>query len=506
MKYLAVVIIFVCGAMAICPTGYSEMLPQSQPVAEAIKLGNEYAVSSDGTLWRAFVNRTGYERWQKSAMPSGMVADGGHGYANILQSVCGTLLNPAMPRRTLRDTSKKLWGQRIDTTGSMAFQAYSSLPTLVMPLTTDLKYFKKDGVAGSGTFSRSSAALYQDASGLWTQAAVNIPRFGFYNSGTETMPVWTKGGLLSEGNTTNLLLYSEQMDNSVWNKTNATVMSNRASAPVFGLATTADRIKPKLGGAVFQKYSSASPLTQGFYSFSLMAICHVPALKATLSLRKGSGAFANITATFNQAAYRRASVMKNMTGTFRSIEARITFTHATSLMTVWGAQLENNQSPTSYIPTAGATATRTADSLTVPAAGNMDDAAGSLLLTHRPQLTGIGPTSTYSNLIRWSNAVMSRALSSSSITANDGTTQVGAPIVGGWSARDYRLALTWGGGNMKIYDLNDNTSSSALYDGSWNGAASISVGSYSGTNSCNGFIRDLRIWTSKLLDSEVSAL
>jgi len=95
-------------------------------------------------------------------------------------------------------------------------------PLLNLPLKNNLDMICGDG---SVTFTRSTTGTYIDRYGVVKSAAINAPRF-------------EKEGLLIEGDSTNLLTYSEQFDNSVWSKTRSSISANATTAPDG--TTTAD--------------------------------------------------------------------------------------------------------------------------------------------------------------------------------------------------------------------------------------------------------------------------
>lgn len=101
------------------------------------------------------------------------------------------------------------------------------------------------------TFSRSSTATYFGSDGLLKTAGVNTPRF-------EYDPV-TKAnrGFLAEESRTNLITYSDQLDNAAWTKFLATVTPNAAIAPDGTM--TADKLVEDntVGGHAVQKQFGA---------------------------------------------------------------------------------------------------------------------------------------------------------------------------------------------------------------------------------------------------------
>ncbi|MGU5730830.1 phage head spike fiber domain-containing protein [Aeromonas jandaei] len=100
----------------------------------------------------------------------------------------------------------------LDTVSDAVAMAALPLPDVWAPLTDSLRLFTgygrevkvgEDVVARMVNFSRSTAATYIDKSGLLKTAAANEPRF-------------EKEGLLIEGQSTNLFLYSKSPDSYPW--------------------------------------------------------------------------------------------------------------------------------------------------------------------------------------------------------------------------------------------------------------------------------------------------
>jgi len=103
-------------------------------------------------------------------------------------------------------------------------------PLLDLPLNNSLSM--KQGT-GSITFTRTTTATYIDRYGILQTAQVDEPRF-------------EKEGLLIEGSSTNLALYSDDIPNAIWTKTNATVQSNALVSPDGN--TTGDIFNRTLSG------------------------------------------------------------------------------------------------------------------------------------------------------------------------------------------------------------------------------------------------------------------
>jgi hypothetical protein len=235
------------------------------------------------------------------------------------------------------------------------------------------------------TFTRASTATYFDSAGVLTTAAIDAPRFDFNPSTLAAQ------GLLSEESRANLLLRSAEFDNATWNKSNARVTANAATAPDGG--ANADKLIENAGTGtkqifqpgisfvsgtaytytVFVKQAersfvyivgasgvfSAAPA--GSVNLSSGAIVQTPSGNSSaLTVRNvGNGWFrieftATATSTTNAAGFDiRPSLNGTDLGSYTG--------DGTSGIFIWGAQLEAGAFPTSYIPTTTTALTRSAD-------------------------------------------------------------------------------------------------------------------------------------------------
>ncbi len=235
------------------------------------------------------------------------------------------------------------------------------------------------------TFTRGSTATFVGSDGLIQTATTNTPRFEY-----DPVTLQPKG-LLIEDQRTNLLLYSSDLNNSIWAKTRASIIPDAVTAPDGTL--TADKL---VDDSVNNSHVIAQTrtITSGTsYTFSVyLKAAERTFARVTIGDTGGNnGNFVNInlqegtistgtsgtgwtlvaaTATNTGSGWWRISI----TGTNATATSGVCLIYlATGLGTIvftgdggsgiyiWGAQMEVGLFATSYIPTVASTVIRSPD-------------------------------------------------------------------------------------------------------------------------------------------------
>tara|TARA_R100000278_G_scaffold54029_1_gene45100 strand:- start:378 stop:2249 length:1872 start_codon:yes stop_codon:yes gene_type:complete len=196
---------------------------------------------------------------------------------------------------------------------------------------------------------RSTTAYRTNSSNLLESVAANVPRLDYDGV---TCP-----SVLVEAQSTNLLFYSQEFDNSWWKKNSSTVTANDAVAPDG--TTTAEKLA--LGGVNLARlFRNSIVTTSNTHTFSIW-------MKGTageqVTLEAGSGAN-SVTLTANWVRYSVVNTGGETSTNIKVINRSSNGDDANDIY-IWGAQLEETSTASSYIVTTSASATRNADVLSV---------------------------------------------------------------------------------------------------------------------------------------------
>ena len=243
-----------------------------------------------------------------------------------------------------------------------------------------------DAVTGASliTFTRASSGTYVDSAGVLQTAAIDVPRFDHNPTTGESL------GLLVEEPRTNLMTYSEQLNDAIWGPVGGTVTANAETSPANTL--TADKLIATNGGPQGQLFQPATITSGATVTGSVYAKAGVfdrfelVLLASNNTTPYGRSVFNPNTGVITTAAFasnggtNASSTIQALSNGWYRFSVTVTYPAVTSAgirftifnadaangdgvkgVFLWGAQLEAGAFPTSYIPTTTAAATRSAD-------------------------------------------------------------------------------------------------------------------------------------------------
>jgi len=223
------------------------------------------------------------------------------------------------------------------------------------------------------TFTRTgNTATVTNSSGYVVPINADLPRFDY-----DPVALTCKG-LLIEELRTNLISYSEELDNVVWNPNNApTIVANDGTSP--GNTVTADSFLASgaLSG-VYRAFTVVSGLPHTF-SIYLKYVsggtgarvgCDANPANGYIDVNTQTGAITAVGASVTSSSTQNVgNGWFRVTGTYTTTTvATILILYgmaATNKFLAWGFQLEAGAFATSYIPTVASQVTRTADTATM---------------------------------------------------------------------------------------------------------------------------------------------
>lgn len=406
----------------------------------------------------------------------------------------------------------------------------SPLLTVAWPA-LDLNFARDKALPGFAAYTGQNGTVV-NASGVIVAATTNQARFDHTYAGVSR-------GVLIEEARTNLIVRSDALNNASWQTGNATITANDRAAPDG--ATSAEKFTATAQTAYANQAVAVSaqaytlsgfgrPVAAGDYLALLMQPQYSDRVGSRFDLNAGTviGATANGAssaatariATFADGWLRGALTAtlasnagaRHYLGASDSTQSNSDPFNSSTLRSIhtWGAQLEVGSFPTSYIPTAGSTVTRTLDALSIPTSAYQHNAtegaivfSGSIpILSTTDQTLFELSDGTSSNLMRLRSTSSGAALRCSVVAG--GVAQVGTNTANGFTAGAvFAGALLWST-NSFAFVLNNGTVVTGT--GTVPTVTALRVGSIAdGTLALNGHARTLTVYNRRPTTAEIQA-
>ena len=305
----------------------------------------------------------------------------------------------------------------------------------------------------------------------------------------------TEPSLLLEPQSTNLIPYSEDFTQSVWNKLNCNVTLTSEVAP-NGNANSVYN----LTGTSANLYTSGSANIEHTISFYIKSNGQG---KDKFKLRLGNNVSVEYTATNEWVRYE-------FTSTPTTSVFGITTTSAPNNefdLLIWGSQLEQKSFPTSYIPTSGSTATRLGETANNAGDVNVFNSEEGVLYAEVAALADDGinkriSISDSTNLNRinmfFNGNINTYAISSNG--AGNVITNSTNPIL------NNKIAISYNGTSVKTYINGSQIDSSTFGGFNSNTLDVLSFTNGDGNDPFYGKVKNLQVFNKALTDRELEIL
>ena len=368
------------------------------------------------------------------------------------------------------------------------------------------------------TFTRASTGTFLGSNGLLQTAAINTPRVEYDANGVAK-------GLLIEEARTNLVTYSEDFTNASWTKIGSSVSLNATSSPDG--SNTADLLTENTANSEHSAYVSigVSAATETFSAFVKSNgrdwVClrvSISGAWQALSFQISTNTFGSTTGWDSYASVDMGNGWYRITGTFTNrtnnivqvqmMDADSSVVYAgdgTSGIYVWGAQLEAGSFPTSYIPTSGATATRSADIASVSVSEfGYNQAQGSVVVEQSVFQTA-------GNSVAWqiddgsqSDRYVFNSYNGNTTVIVSNAAQASLTHTGQLADVVYKHGFAWASNDfVSTYDggaIQSDTS------GSLPTVTTVRLGKDAGTSPLNGHIKSINYYPLRLSDAKLQEL
>jgi len=218
------------------------------------------------------------------------------------------------------------------------------------------------GTDSDVAWTRASAATYIDRYGVVKSAAINEPRE-------------EKHGFLIEGTSTNDIIWSEDFTNAAWNKFSSTVTPNFSTSPDGQNNAT----RWLDSGTSNHFLAETLNVNNGqLYSLSMWVKSNGAGKDIFKLLISGGQSSGEFTATNEWVRYEFSVIVDEAV---KQVGITRSDANQQNDLLIWGAQLEEYNAASSYIPTTASSVTRSNDNAASASYNNISELSGSWSFT-----------------------------------------------------------------------------------------------------------------------------
>ncbi|MFM5833815.1 LamG-like jellyroll fold domain-containing protein [Aeromonas caviae] len=380
------------------------------------------------------------------------------------------------------------------------------LPDVWAPLTDSLRLFTgygrevkvgEDVVARMVNFSRSTTATYIGKDGQLKTAAANEPRF-------------EKEGLLLEGQSTNLLIWSDDMSKLIQ------VNTSVSEGVITGAGAAGVQTRIEYGGVIPVGVSGYT-ITVEYDPSQSMGICQLRVGGDESGWVEGStpvtleDSSRKMVRTITPDGWVRVSVTSKVASSSSAIRINFAAKGAASAAVstvgltakVRRVQVEALPFASSYIPTNGAAVTRAADVCWIPNALNVTPDYGDITIAMEVRRNLAIPSSVFPRAIHISDRQFVVADSARIMARGGGLEQVNISTAAPGTRE--RIAATIKGSTIACFLNGTKATLPQTPILPVSNGTSCFIGSRNGLDGLFGHVRNVRIWQRTLSDEQIKA-
>lgn len=388
------------------------------------------------------------------------------------------------------------------------------------------------------SFTRASSAYRLNSSKLLEQVASGVARINYSSS------TGAREGLLIETAASNSILRSQEFENAAWSKTRATVIANAVLAPDGNL--TADKLvvdsTPSSTHRVFQSTTLSAAIGDSVTVSIFLKAAEIPYVYLQITGGAGTPFAANVGRYFDVlngiagfgSALSTYVITPYPDGWFRisytmtatqagtvSFEIYSAYALASGSVTgngdgvsgfyMWGAQVEINDYPSTYIQTTTAVANRNADvPVTEMVSPGLGLSAGTFVIDFRTDapLSNAAATRRHLFTLRTGNEQLIVYLQTGGVGTVTRTTAGGIVTQGvfGGNITDGKVAIAFDGTNLTTAVAGAVRTVPATLNVAAMTTLSIGTQGTDNTRQLNGVVRSLRYYPRRVSDADLIAL